>query len=404
MLYGLWIFAFLLPFEADFLVPVELMMILGFLFSQKPQQIFARLRKQLFVLLSFALYAICLISALLFRDAGEEWSRQIMVKLPFLLVPLILIGSELSIKEVKTSLLAFAAGCLASGIGQLFLAFVDYLQNGNPRAFVHYSFSRFMHTTYLGMFQLFAAVYFFYLGMNSILKKYRYTYFFAALFCLLFVFLSGAKAIFLCLFFLAFYAIIRLIKQGKRSVWTWILPLSLLLAPIALYTFSSSFSYRINFALKEVKIFWNAEEFSEVYSTGTRILVWRNALDLFQDNAFDGVGIARVQEELDRTMKNSGDYNYLPRSMNAHSEFIQHGLAYGVGGLLLLIALLGIPLFYADKKNAMLIVTFLIVIWIPALTESIFERQAGTLFFTLVGSLLVLQSRPSRFNVYEENE
>ena len=78
------------------------------------------------------------------------------------------------------------------------------------------------------------------------------------------------------------------------------------------------------------------------------------------------------------------------RKLNMHNEFLQQALGTGIIGLLILPWLILLPWFGSRKPEKLAGMLFSFLVFCACLTESILERQAGTLFVSLLGVLLVL--------------
>lgn len=392
-IWGLWIFAFFIPYSPAFLVPIELCFLIGFFLSQKPSEVFGRLRKITYAWISIAYFLSIVISILAFPGPPEEAFRQLMLKLPFLLIPLVVLGSDLSVEEVKYALKAFALGCLSSGILQLLDSFKDYMMTGEITYFSHYEFANFMHITYLGVYQMFASSFLLYIGLRTPVKWKKAAYLSASILCVLFVFLSSAKIMIVALTALSFVMLALIIRNERKGAIWWSLPILILCLPLVFYKISDKFKMRIDFAIEELVLFYNQEDEGRAYSTGQRLLLWRNAETLVKHNFLMGVGVSNVQNSVDFVMEDSGDASRIPVKLNLHNEYLQSWAGLGIVGLLLVCALFMSPLYYKDSDRIFITLTFVIAIGIAALTESVLERQAGVLFTSLIGCLLVAWSQ-----------
>ena len=104
-----------------------------------------------------------------------------------------------------------------------------------------------------------------------------------------------------------------------------------------------------------------------------------------------GVGTGDVMPELKSYYKDMNLMSAYDQQLNAHNQFFQTTIALGVMGLLVLIALLVCSLVLAWRSHAWRSLLFLIVTGGHFLTESVLEKQAGTLFFGLLFFFLVLK-------------
>lgn len=386
---GLWLFAFLIPYNFQYLVPIEALIIVGYLGSQNLKQSFKSIINDRFSIISVSFYFLVIFSILVFPGDKEESIRQALLKLPFLLMPFFIIGSDLKKNEVLNILLAFAYGCLSSGLIQFLESAWEFKDKRQLSVFSHYDFADFMHITYLGMYQLFASAFFLYKGARAIKMNRRVFYISSSILCALFVFLSSAKIMLIALVLIGFIMLILTIRSEKKSVFWYALPLLFLLMPVLLYNFSDKFKIRVDAAATELYLFYTHQDKGRAYSTGQRILLWRNSLDIVKEKPFLGVGVSHVQNMVNYHMEVSGDAYRLPIKLNAHNEYLQTTVGMGVVGLMFLISIYLLPLRYSNKDRMFVTLTFVLILCTASISESIMERQAGVVFLQLVGCLLV---------------
>ncbi|MFH2143882.1 MAG: hypothetical protein ABIJ97_15770, partial [Bacteroidota bacterium] len=99
-----------------------------------------------------------------------------------------------------------------------------------------------------------------------------------------------------------------------------------------------------------------------------------------------GVGIGDVKNELiDQYLKNN-NFNLAEQKLNAHNQYLETTIGLGITGVAILIIVLFIPFF--RKKNYILY-SFLILIIVNFLFESMLNTQAGVTFFAFFYALLI---------------
>ena len=145
-------------------------------------------------------------------------------------------------------------------------------------------------------------------------------------------------------------------------------------------------SDRINRALDAVTNA-NPNE-TEVESTAVRLLVWKAAVQVISDNLIIGTGTGDSKDELMAEYKTRGMTGALAHELNAHNEFLQVFVSLGIIGFVLLLGNLYFPLFFAFKEGNIIYLLFLLIISLNFLTESMFETQAGVMFYAFFNSLL----------------
>lgn len=131
--------------------------------------------------------------------------------------------------------------------------------------------------------------------------------------------------------------------------------------------------------------------------TNVRVFIWKYGLEVFQENLLFGTGPGDADADLHVKFEKceeqfwSGERNFLlsEKTYNYHNQFLQSAAGLGILGLLILIIVFIWPLIY-HRKNTLLLM-FLCVSFFGFFTESMFERQAGVLFFAFMYPFLYLE-------------
>jgi O-antigen ligase len=132
--------------------------------------------------------------------------------------------------------------------------------------------------------------------------------------------------------------------------------------------------------------------------TVQRIEIWKSSLELLRENPILGVGTGDVKDELLRKYDEKGMTFAKSYKLNSHNQYLQTSVALGFIGLLSLILMLLAPLIYAFKNKNYIYFFFLIIVGFSILVESMFENQAGVLFFTFFNTFLFLMTKRISLN------
>ncbi|PBJ12702.1 O-antigen ligase [Flavobacterium sp. ACN6] len=113
---------------------------------------------------------------------------------------------------------------------------------------------------------------------------------------------------------------------------------------------------------------------------------------VLKENWIIGVGPGNVQKKLDNcylgyTYKNYDDYSKI--EYNSHNQYLDIWLKYGIFGL----ALFFVFLLWGIKNINIHYGIFLFIIMTAMLTENIFDRQVGVVFFTFFNTLFFINRR-----------
>ncbi len=334
----------------------------------------------------YLLYVIGLIWTENFKYAGLD----LQIKAGFLLLPLFIGTLDLSAKEFRKTTIFFIFGCALACLLLLANAFVSFVETGNHTAFFYISYSSLlMHPTYISMY-LTMAILFLLQRMYDTSKEQHLKYYSAGiLFFFVQLFQLSARtslAVSLLTFLLAAFFYLRKgeILPIKKRHFVFILLFSTL-SYFALQGFNNRFN-QVSNAMTSTP----ADQVqSEYNSTTGRMEIWKESMEILQDNWLIGTGTGDVKDELMKTYEKHQFHYALEKKLNAHNQFLQIWLTLGIVGLLLLIWSLALPIYRLKSQGQPLFALFALVIILNSMTESILEVQKGVLFFVFFYSLLV---------------
>lgn len=393
-LFFLFAICFLLPFEPRFLPTVEILAVLFFLLSHSPKTIFDNLKRNRTALPFFLFFALTALSYF-YSDDQEEATRLIMVKLPFLVIPLLLWGSGLSRSAAQTCLVVFVTGCAVACFILLGWAGLDYLLHGDPIVFVYSHFSRFMHVSYFSLYLLVCFGWFFMLAMENLVLFPRMHYLLMILFAVCLTLIS-AKIMLLAFIGSSFLFAGYYIQQRKRILKSILLVIAMIGLPASLYLFSPNTKDRVNLMAHDINERNTYTPPQELGSTAIRIVIWRDALPDIRDHLPWGAGAGDVKNMLLENYKARNMEMAYERKLNMHNEYLQEIAALGIPGIGLFLLLLILPSVVCYPPHRFIGLFFSFSMLMVSLSESVFERQAGTIFFCLVGILFMILYRKDR--------
>jgi O-antigen ligase len=131
------------------------------------------------------------------------------------------------------------------------------------------------------------------------------------------------------------------------------------------------------------KVNWNE-------SNTVRIVVWIFSTDIIAENPM-GVGTGDVKDRLFREYRTHGYDLFADKELNSHNQFLQTGIAIGLGGILLLFLIFLGPIMLNLRNLDPTFVAFIALTFITCLFESYLERQAGIIFFSFFLTVMVAQ-------------
>ena len=351
----------------------------------------------LFLFLFAGIYVFYLLGLLYTEDLQRGFS-DIETKLSILLFPVLFFTHEpFKIEERNKILIWFLYGCLfavflniANSIFQFF--YTKYLiANGDKEVWdygFHFFFkeriSPMLHTSYIAMYLVFGLIIAFFLrkDLKNNKKLMVLIYLLFPLLICLFISKSGILSLLIWLLILGVYYIIK--EKAYKKV--LLIAVLAIVSTFAMVKFVPEFGNR--FAEMKNVVLGDKNQDEKSQSSGVRKNVWGISINLIKENSIYGVGTGDVKKVLLAEYEKNGLQNELEHEYNCHNQYLQTGLALGVPGMLLFILLLLIPAFYAFKIKDYLYLSFILLFAWNVFVESMFETQAGVIFFAFINSLL----------------
>ena len=121
---------------------------------------------------------------------------------------------------------------------------------------------------------------------------------------------------------------------------------------------------------------------------------WSAALRLIKENFWTGLGNGDTKEALTEKYNELGYNKAAELRLNAHNQYLETFLALGISGFLVLSVLLFAPLFFSHGNLDFLLRFFIFIFAVNFLFESMFNTQAGMIFFMFFYSFLISKNLP----------
>ncbi len=395
--YLIIIYSFSIPLWRNITPIIIILLFINWLLEADFKNKFQRIRKKPQIYYFVTFIAFYLVHYLGFINTiNYEFARfDLEIKMTFLLFPLLLFSSNTNIidaKKLKYIFLAYINGCFISFLISLLNSILLFISTGDLMWFFYVYISYFYHSSYISMYIIFAIGLICYLLIEN---KIRYKLSKIALYFLLIIFSAyiivlSSKAGIICLFITSFLVYIYLLMKKKKVIINSIFfIISLIIIYLGIKSIPTSIN-RLTPALEAVR----AEKRDINMEDGTvqRIEIWKCSLELLRENPILGVGTGDVKDELLRKYDEKGMTFAKSFKLNSHNQYLQTSVALGIIGLLSLIVMLLTPLIYALRNKNYIYFFFLIIVGFSILVESMFENQAGVLFFTFFNTLLFLMT------------
>jgi O-antigen ligase len=348
---------------------------------------FKSIGKNNVALLFIGFYVLHLIG-LTYTQNRESGLFDIQVKFSLLVFPLVFATKPIAKPEMKNVFFAFIAGAIVSSFILLTRAIYTYVVNGENNFFYQEFSSYLIHPSYLSMYFNLAIAWLLIQVLNkSFIQTYSTAY--SCLIILFFSFVivllsSKLGLIVLILQFIGF--LVFFIISRKKYILGGAGLLLILISAYSVITFVPAIRDRVHNAVIAISATTDSEKDSE--STAVRLLIWKAADQVISENFLWGTGTGDAKDALMKEYQKRGMTGALEHKLNSHNEYYQVFLSLGLIGFLLLIASLLLPLKEAFNTSNHIYILFLVIIILNFIPESMFETQAGVMFYAFFNSLL----------------
>ena len=343
----------------------------------------------------FALTYLFYVFGLLSSNHIADGLFTLEIKLAFLLLPLFfLFHGPFHIITLRWIFFCFIAGCFINTFFGFYLGYQCYLEKKWWECFFTGFISFNFHTTYLAIYFCFSILVMVYFLINYFSRINRGV---IILLCFLILYFSGfvvmlsSKGGMIALATVLFVSMLYFFYK-KGSLRSALIILSatgglmivlFLTSDYAKIRFSEAFKI---YRLDKKELFDKYKETTE--TTAIRLMIWDVAGDIISKHPF-GVGTGDSKYELLKAYDEKGMTGAIQHNLNCHNQFFETTLAIGVHGLIVLIIFLLYILITAIRKRNFLLLWIAVIVILNLFFESMFETQAGVIFFVFFTGLLL---------------
>lgn len=328
---------------------------------------------------------------------------KLQVKVSLLAIPLFF--STLDYSKFKPGLFktiqkGFVIGCLLSSLFLLNNAVFQYFKQDTIDVFFYSKLSAYHHASYLALFMGMAIIILnnwllFSQNKNGFNKAV--TIFLILFFQFFIVLLSSKTGILGILLIYLVLPVYAWLKQKDRLKFSIVFS-SLLIVALVLFVFLSPVtSGRFDGAKESLESETENVKDKTLDSSTARLKILECSIEIIKENPILGVGTGDVFNELLKKYKEKQITHAIDQELNAHDQYLETYMATGLLGFLLLVAGFLIPLYFSFTQKKLLYLLFLILFFFSILFESMYERQAGVIFYSFFNSVLFIFS-------FKENE
>ncbi|TRZ75853.1 MAG: O-antigen ligase domain-containing protein [Bacteroidetes bacterium] len=389
--------AFLLPVFGRLVPSLIALMVLNWLIEGRFRQKFRlvssdRIRM---LTLSFGLFYLLYLAGLIYTSNFEYGLFDLQVKFSLFIFPLLLATADeesFSNSQRRQLLIVFISGCLAGSLLFMGRAFVEAVYNHAENAFSYAGLSWYFHSSYLSMYYNFAiAAILGHLITLDWKRKIPWRILEAALILwfIILVFLLSSKAGILTLGGILLFCTGLLVFKRKN----WLGGIIVLVVGAGIfyttYRILPGPYQRMETAGEVIRSdAGNLNQSPE--STAERLAIWKASTEIIRDHYLLGVGTGDVKDALYGKYAEKSMYSALNKKLNAHCQYLQTFIALGVAGFLFLVLMLMLPGILAIRRKDNLYLVFLGIFAFNILVESMFETQAGVVFYAFFNAFLFI--------------
>ncbi|MEH6764218.1 MAG: O-antigen ligase family protein [Aequorivita antarctica] len=311
----------------------------------------------------------------------SEGFKNLQKQLPFLIFPLIFFSIDITARTKQIILKYFSYGVIISALFAIFKA--GYFKINNFGDYFYYDkFGLLLeiHTTYFAMYVVIAISYF----TNCVLKS-AWTRSLKEISAILFL-LGVLYILSVRMSIIALCISILILVIGNRAI---LKPKSIIFFICSIFIilfsyFSPNFQKRFNV---------ETPEGLEISDIDARSKQWSSVLQVIEkNNLLFGAGTGDGHATLyNQYFENGFETGYIYQ-YNAHNQFLETTLYYGLLGLVLLMTIIFIVIKNCYLRKNYLAVSIIIIQIIFMITESTLESQSGIVLFAYFTAMLASYS------------
>jgi O-antigen ligase len=352
-----------------------------------------------------------LIHFIYFLTGDGTWTN-VEERLLFILVPVVglpLFVSDLLQKNIRYLLLAYISGLVIVSVFLITTAIINSLTFSEGSVsfnqFIEPGISRFTwqrlsvieNPTYLSLKILWAVSLLFFADGILNLKKTQ-TYFLITFFIIMLLLLSVRTELFLLIVIIILFIAIRFRQSQQR----WI---PFLLIPLLLISLFLVFRYNVRIVKHNKELVTRVlDERLEWRNKDPRARAWSSAIDLIIEKPLLGVGLGSL-DSLVVEYKKHGYLTEADLKLNAHNQYLETQLAFGIPGTIVLFWMLLGP-FFLRKRYILkdLVIPFMIIMTGSMLTVSVLVRVWGIMLFILFYCIITIPQEDQTADSEKESD
>lgn len=236
------------------------------------------------------------------------------------------------------------------------------------------------HSTYLGMYNLFA----FWVCIFYFIKNSKKIYLLLAVFFIISAILTSARIIFILSILSIVFSILFTVKSNLKRViailFTGFISVSFILT-------IPSFKQKFNQFLEVEKIGFDRNNYRSISSRFGKI---EASLEVIKNNLWFGTGTGDVKDELVKEYKKMNFVMGYKYRYNPHNQFLENLVRNGlIGGSICILVIYFLPMYISIRQKNILLTAFIFIVCGVSLTESILDLHKGITFYVFFITLMI---------------
>ncbi|MCX6291722.1 MAG: O-antigen ligase family protein [Bacteroidetes bacterium] len=401
--YLLSAFLFFLPSFQSVSVMCIAAMLLLWLFSGDAMVSFTVIKQDKKILFFLFFYMAHLVGLLYTANFSFAFF-DLQSKLSFLLCPLLFPALIISKEQFTKLKLIFVSGCTAGALLCLFFSYRNYSANPSPHYFYYTYYSHFLHPSYFSMYLNLAIIFL----ADELIRKWdvlSHVKKIAGISLCYFLFVTiiqlsartASVVAFVTVFVFLLYRFKQDVKWGRKYVISFLFLVSLFLVQFYLLNHVNRFN-DVKSIIKEEPVQPAGNKIEEPIienenSTGLHMKIWKYSIALGKRSPLIGVGTGDIKDELENIYRENNFNAGVAGRFNCHNQFLNTFVALGLIGLISLFLMYYPGLKISFKNRDWIYFFFLLIVILNSMTECLFEKQNGILFFAAFNILFYLRSQ-----------
>ncbi|QSS98173.1 O-antigen ligase family protein [Psychroflexus sp. ALD_RP9] len=215
-------------------------------------------------------------------------------------------------------------------------------------------------------------------------KNNNKLYLLLAVFFILSAIITSARIVVLLSIVSVIISLVSTIKSNSKKVAALIL---FFLVGIMAITNVPSLKQKFHQFLELEKIGFDKNNYRSISSRLGKI---EASVAVIKNNLWLGTGTGDAKDELVKEYKKMKFTMGYKNKYNAHNQYLDNLVRNGIiGGMISLLAIYFFPFYISIRRKEKLLLTFIIIIAVVSLTESILDRHKGITFYVFFVSLML---------------